>query len=161
MAWRLPYAQYRAQTGAGNRRTFHKLVKSGTVPGVLAYVDGEPVGWCSIAPREEFHFLSRSRVLRPVDEEQVWSVSCFFVERKHRQQGVTVPLLEAAVDLARKKGARIVEGYPVDSGEKLPGAFVWTGVPKTFLRAGFKEVARRSATRPVMRKVVVARGKKS
>ena len=110
MAWRLPYAQYREQTGAGNRRTFHKLVKSGTVPGVLAYVDGKPAGWCSIAPREEFHFLSRSRVLRPVDEERVWSVSCFFVERSHRRQGVTVPLLKAALDLARKKGARIVEG---------------------------------------------------
>jgi GNAT superfamily N-acetyltransferase len=159
MAWRLPYAQYRAQTGAGNRRTFHKLVKSGVTPGVLAYVDGKPAGWCSIAPREQFHFLSRSRVLRPVDEERVWSVSCFFVDRKYRKQGVTVPLLEAAVELARKKGARIVEGYPVDSEETLPGAFVWTGVPKTFLRAGFKEVARRSASRPVMRQSVAGRAK--
>ncbi|MGH9509609.1 MAG: GNAT family N-acetyltransferase [Terriglobales bacterium] len=155
MAWRLPYSQYRAQTGAGNRRTFRKLVHSGSAPGVIASVDGKPVGWCSIAPREDFHFLSRSRVLRPVDEERVWSVSCFFVDRKYRKQGITVPLLQAAVELARRKGARIIEGYPVDPQKgKLPGAFMWTGVPKTFRRAGFKEVARRSATRPVMRKRV-------
>ena len=155
MAWRLPYAQYQAQKGAGNRRTLRKLVKSGGSPGVMAYVDGKPAGWCSIAPREQFAFLSRSRVLRPVDDERVWSVSCFFVARPCRRQDVTLPLLKAAVELARRKGARIVEGYPVDPQQgRLPGAFLWTGVPKTFLRAGFKEVARRSVTRPVMRKVV-------
>ncbi|MGH9601317.1 MAG: GNAT family N-acetyltransferase [Terriglobales bacterium] len=155
MAWRLPYSQYRAQTGAGNRGSLRKLVKSGSTPGVLAYVNGQPAGWCSIAPRQEFQFLSRSRVLRPVDEERVWSVSCFFVGRQYRRSAITVPLLQAAVELARRKGARIIEGYPVDPQKgKLPGAFLWTGVPKTFLRAGFKEVARRSKTRPVMRKRV-------
>lgn len=152
MAWRLPYSQYQAKKGSGNRERLRKLVKSGGSPGVLAYVDGKPAGWCSIAPREEFAFLSRSRVLSPVDAEPVWSVSCFFVARQYRRQGVTVPLLKAAVELARKKGAHIVEGYPVDPQHgKLPGAFMWTGVPKTFSRAGFKEVARRSPTRPVMR----------
>ena len=155
MAWRLPHAQYQAQKGADNRRTLRKLVKSGGSPGVMAYVDGKPAGWCSIAPREQFAFLSRSRVLRPVDDERVWSVSCFFVARPYRQQGVTLPLLKAAVELARRKGARIVEGYPVDPRHgKLPGAFLWTGLPKTFLRAGFKEVARRSPTRPLMRYAV-------
>ncbi len=162
MAWRLPYSQYRVQAGAGNRRTFRKLVKSGCVPGVLAYVDGKPAGWCSVAPREDFPFLARSRVLAALDAEPVWSVSCFFIARQYRRQGVTVPLLKAAVELAREQGARIVEGYPVDPKKgKLPGAFMWTGVPKTFLRAGFKEVARRSATRPVMRKRVPSRGRKS
>ena len=155
MAWRLPHAQYQAQKGAGNRRTLRKLVKSGSAPGVLAYVDGKPAGWCSIAPREEFPFLSRSRVLSLVDEEPVWSVSCFFIARQYRKQGLAMPLLKAAVELARRKGARIVEGYPVDPQKgPLPGAFMWTGVPKTFVRAGFKEVARRSATRLVMRKII-------
>ncbi len=155
MAWRLPYAQYQARKGAGNRRTLRRRVQSGDAPGVLAYVDGKPAGWCSIGPREEFAFLSRSRVLSPVDAEPVWSVSCFFIARQHRRTGITVPLLKAAVELARKKGARMVEGYPVDPPHgKLPGTFMWTGVPKTFLRAGFKEVARRSETRPVMRKKV-------
>lgn len=162
MAWRLPYSQYRAQTGEGNRRTFRKLVKSGVAPGVLAYVEGKPVGWCSIAPREEFAFLSRSRVLSPVDDARVWSVSCFFIARQYRRQGVAVPLLKAALELARKKGARIVEGYPVDAQNgRLPGAFVWTGVPGIFQRAGFKEVARRSPTRPVMRMSLASRAKKS
>ena len=155
MAWRLPHAQYQAQKGAGNRRLLRRQVKSGSVPGVLAYVDGKPAGWCSIAPREEFAFLSRSRVLSPVDGERVWSVSCFFIARPYRRQGVTVPLLKAAVEMARRNGARVVEGYPVDPQHgKLPGAFLWTGVPKTFLRAGFKEVARRSKTRPVVQKRV-------
>jgi len=155
MAWRLPYAQYQTHKGAGNRRLLRRRVKSGSAPGVLAYVDGKPAGWCSIAPREEFTFLSRSRVLRPVDGERVWSVSCFFVARQYRRKGVTVPLLKAAVELASSQGARMVEGYPVDPQHgKLPGAFMWTGVPKTFLRAGFKEVARRSESRPVMRKRV-------
>lgn len=155
MAWRLPYAQYQARKGAGNRRLLRRRVQAGSPPGVLAYVDGKPAGWCSIAPREEFTFLSRSRVLSPVDTEAVWSVSCFFIARQYRRMGITVPLLRAAVELARKQGARIVEGYPVDPHHgKLPGAFMWTGVPKTFLHTGFKEVARRSKTRPVMRKRV-------
>ena len=161
MAWRLPYGQYLALKGAGNRRRLRQRVKSGNAPGVLAYVDGKLAGWCSIGPREEFTFLSRSRVLSPVDSEAVWSVSCFFIARQYRSQGITVPLLKAAVEMARKQGARVVEGYPVDPQHgKLPGAFMWTGVPKTFLRAGFIEVARRSETRPVMRRKVQGKSQK-
>ncbi len=155
MAWRLPHSEHQARKGAGNRRMLRRRVQTGSPPGVLAYVDGKPAGWCSIAPREEFVFLTRSRVLSPVDAAAVWSVSCFFIARPYRQRGLTVPLLKAAVELARKKGARVVEGYPVDPQQgQLPAAFMWTGVPKTFLRAGFQEVTRRSETRPVMRKRV-------
>ena len=152
MYWRLPRTQYEEQHGELNRRNMKALVDSGNIPGILAYSDGEPVGWCSIAPREEFTTLSRSRVLKPVDDQPVWSVVCFFVARGQRHKGLTVQLLKAAVEYARANGARIIEGYPVEPKEgKSPDVFVYTGLFSAFKQAGFSEVLRRSETRPIMR----------
>lgn len=152
MTWRLSRSQFEEQKGPGNKRAFRKIVASGHPPGVLAYAGKQPVGWCAVAPREVYPALGRSRVLGPVDEQPVWSVSCFFVAREFRGQGVTVPLLQAAVKFARSQGAKIVEGYPQDLGQgTLPAAFVWTGLLPTFTAAGFKEVARRSPKRPIVR----------
>ncbi len=106
MYWRLTRTQYEDQHGEYNRRNIKALVESGNIPGILAYSDGEPVGWCSIAPRDEFPTLGRSRILKPVDDQPVWSVVCFFVARGQRQQGLTVQLLKAAIEYARSKGAR-------------------------------------------------------
>jgi GNAT superfamily N-acetyltransferase len=82
----------------------------------------------------------------------VWSISCLFILRPYRRQGVSARLLKAVVEFARKRKARIVEGYPTDpySGN-MPDAFAWTGIPSAFRKAGFKEVMRRSKTRPIMR----------
>ncbi|NJD60605.1 MAG: GNAT family N-acetyltransferase [Anaerolineales bacterium] len=152
MYWRLSRQQFSAQQGEVNRQELKSLVASGKNPGLLAYVEDEPIGWCSIAPRDEFPVLARSRILKPVDDLPVWSVVCFFVNRTHRRQGLTVLLLKAAVDYAARGGASIVEGYPVDPKEgKAPDVFVYTGLYSTFQQAGFTEVARRSATRPIMR----------
>ena len=152
MYWRLTRTQYDEQQGELNRRNIKALVDSGTIPGILAYVDDEPVGWCSIAPRQEFATLARSRILKPVDEQPVWSVVCFFVTRKYRRQGLTIQLLNAAVEYAASKGATIIEGYPVEPKEgKAPDVFVFTGLSSAFKQAGFKEVLRRSETRPIMR----------
>jgi len=152
MYWRLPRTQYEEQHGELNRRNMKALVDSGNIPGILAYSDGEPVGWCSVAPREEFATLSRSRVLKPVDDQPVWSVVCFFVARGQRHKGLTVQLLKAAVEYARANGARIIEGYPVEPKEgKSPDVFVYTGLFSAFKQAGFSEVLRRSETRPIMR----------
>ena len=151
MTWRLSRSQYVAQKGALNRRSFRKIVESGA-PGILAYLDGEPVGWCAIAPRQQYPVLERSRVLKPVDEQAVWSITCLFVIKALRRQGVSVALLKAARDFARQRGAGIVEGYPVEPyTQEMPAAFAWTGLPSAFRKAGFKEVARRSRTRPIMR----------
>jgi GNAT superfamily N-acetyltransferase len=96
--------------------------------------------------------LSRSRVLKPVDDQPVWSVVCFFVARSQRHKGLTVKLLKAAVEYARANGARIIEGYPVEPKEgKSPDVFVYTGLFSAFKQAGFSEVLRRSETRPIMR----------
>ena len=130
-----------------------KLVDARTVPGLLAYVDGHPVGWCSVAPRSEFGRVERSPITKPVDEEEdVWSIVCFYIDRHHRGSGVGSALLESAVERARKKGARVVEGYPIDSSvRKVPNAEGYVGFQSMFEAAGFEEVARRSRSRPVMR----------
>jgi GNAT superfamily N-acetyltransferase len=152
MYWRLSRSQYEQQTGELNRQNFKALVDTGNIPGILAYSEGQPVGWCSIAPRHEFPTLQRSRILKPVDEQPVWSVVCFFITRGMRRKGLTVELLKAAVKYAQSKGATIVEGYPVEprSG-KSPDVFVYTGLLSAFKQAGFTEVLRRSETRPIMR----------
>ena len=152
MAWRLPNKEWEAAKGARNKRAFKKLITSGKKPGVIAYLGREPIGWCAVAPRSEYVKLERSRVLKPVDDKPVWSVSCLFILRPYRRQGVSARLLKAAVELAGKRGARIVEGYPViPYSTKAPDVFLWTGTPKAFGKAGFKEVHRHSKTRPIMR----------
>ena len=101
MWWRLPRAQWREQKGDGNKTAIRKIVKTGEVPGLLAYADGEPVGWCAIGPREAYPRLATSRTLKPLDDQRVWSVTCFFVARARRRRGVTVELLKAATEFAR------------------------------------------------------------
>jgi GNAT superfamily N-acetyltransferase len=155
MAWRLPHSKWAQQKGTRNRNALRKIVNSGPPPGVLAYAGKKPIGWCALAPREQYVALGRSRVLAPLDAQPVWSISCFFVEKSFRKRGVSVVLLKAAVAFAKKRGAKILEGYPYDySAGKMPDVFVWTGLPGTFLKAGFSEAARRSSTRPILRRVL-------
>jgi len=155
MVWRLSRKQWTAGKGAGNRRALRKIVLSGGRPGVIAYLEGRPVGWCAVAPRRDYVALTRSRVLAPVDDKPVWSVSCLFVRKEFRRRGLSSRLLRAAVDLAARGGARIVEGYPYrPTMDRTPDPFLWTGVPSAYLEAGFREVARRSKTRPIMRRTI-------
>lgn len=152
MWWRVPRKQWGSQSGDGNRRAMKRIVDSGEVPGLLAYAGREPVGWCSIAPRRVFSVLERSRTLRPLDEQPVWSVVCFFVARPYRRKGVTRALLEAGLEYARKRGAPAVEGYPIEPSAKYPDAYAFTGIASSFRRAGFEEAARPSRTRRIMRR---------
>lgn len=155
MVWRRRRAEWERGKGSGNRAAFQRVVRKGPPPGILAYDDGQPVGWCAVAPREAYVQLARSRVLKPIDAEPVWSVSCIFVMRAYRRRGVSVALLRAAGEFAASRGARIVEGYPVEpySG-KMPDAFAWTGTVAAFRAAGYEEAARGSAKRPIMRRRV-------
>lgn len=153
MFWRLSRKAWEAGKGEGNRRALRKLVRAGAEPGILAYRGAEPIGWCALAPRAEYPALARSRVLEPVDDHPVWSVACLFVARPHRRRGVSARLLEAAVAHAEKHGGKIVEGYPtIPASDPAPDTFLWTGTARAFARAGFREVARRSRTRPIMRR---------
>jgi GNAT superfamily N-acetyltransferase len=159
MAWRLPPKIWRAGKGAGNRRALRRLVGRGPAPGVLAYHEGEPAGWCSFGPRASFPTLARSRVLAPVDGRDVWSVSCFFVARPFRRRGLSAALLAAAATHAARLGARVLEGYPQElQMEKMPDVFAWTGIASAFRRAGFVEAARRSPLRPIMRRELTTPG---
>lgn len=152
MWWRLSRSQFNKQKGEGNRKAMKKIVDSGEVPGLLAYVDGKPVGWCSVALRERFILLERSRILKRVDEKPVWSVVCFFVAKPFRRNGVTVKLLKVAIEYAKRNGAKILEGYPVEPKKaKMPDLFAYHGLASAFRKAGFVEVLRRSETRPIMR----------
>ena len=157
MAWRRPKAEWERGKGAGNRAAFRRLVRRGPPPGILGYVGGEPVAWCAVAPREAYVQLERSRVLKRIDAEPVWSVSCLFVARGWRRRGVSVAMLRAAGAFAAAHGARVVEGYPVEPRSAgMPDVFAWTGTAAAFRAAGYEEVARRSATRPMMRRAVAA-----
>ena len=152
MWFRIRRAEFDQQKGEGNRLCMRDIVATGEVPGLMAYHEGQPVAWCSVAPRESFPVLDRSRVLKRVDDRPVWSVVCFFVEKNHRRMGLSVEMLRGAVDYARSQGAKIVEGYPVEPKRgQTADVFAFTGLPATFLQVGFVEVLRRSETRPIMR----------
>jgi len=145
-------AEFNNDKGDGNRRELKRLVGAGGPVGVLAYAGGEAVGWCAVAPRADYVRLAGSKILAPVDDRPVWAIPCQFVARAHRGRGLTVALILAAARFAHSRGAAVVEGYPVDTkGAKQPAAFVWWGVARAFEQAGFREVARRSASRPIMR----------
>jgi GNAT superfamily N-acetyltransferase len=152
MWWRLTRSEFSQKQYDGNKRAIRKIIATGQEPGILAYIGGEPIGWCAVAPREAYPTLERSRNLKSVDDEAVWSVTCFYMARGYRKQGITRPLLAAAVRFAQAQGARIVEGYPIDNqGRKKDSVSVFTGLASTFTQAGFVEVVRRAPTRPVMR----------
>jgi GNAT superfamily N-acetyltransferase len=158
MYWRLPRKQFTTHKGEGNKRAFQQLVESGEIVGVLAYAEGQPVGWCAIAPRERYPVLERSRILKRVDAVPVWSVVCFFVSKAFRGQRITTTLLRAAIDYAKQRGAGVIEGYPIEpKNPRMPDVFAWTGLASAFRQAGFVEVLRRSETRPIMRYVVEGR----
>ena len=139
------------------RCSLKALVEAGTVPGLLGYRDGEPVGWISFGPREEFARLQRSPVMKPVDDKPVWSVVCFYTAKRARGQRISEALLAGAIDYARSCGARLIEAYPVDRAKRSADDSMWFGCKAMYDRAGFAEVARRKPMRPVVRKALRAR----
>ncbi len=125
-----------------NRQLLRSQVEGGDfAPGVLAYVDGEPVGWCGLGPREAMPRLMHSRTIPRVDDTPVWSIGCFVVRPGHRRRGVTRSLLAGAIDYARSMGAVCVEGYPIDpEGARVSTSFGFVGFASTFEAAGFRRV---------------------
>jgi GNAT superfamily N-acetyltransferase len=154
MYWKLRGKAFEEAAGSDTRQMQKAIVDSKVVPGLLAYADGYPVGWVAVEPRSAYPKLAHSRVLKAVDNEDVWSITCFFVEKKHRRKGVTIELLKAAVEYVKSRGGKIVEGYPIDVHKKQPDAFVYTGTSSAFRQAGFVEVARHAPTRPIFRYVI-------
>jgi GNAT superfamily N-acetyltransferase len=157
MWWRIPRSEYERSKGDGNKARLEELVSGGTVPGILGYADDEPVAWCALEPRDAYPVLDRSRVLKRVDDSPVWSVTCFFIAKTHRDRGLGTAMLRSAVAHAAEHGAEVVEGYPVDPvKDRMPTVFAHTGFVEMFRAAGFEEVERRSPTRPIMRYAIGA-----
>ena len=141
-----------AEAGVDNKAQLCDLVESGVQPGLVGYVDGRPAGWISLGPREDYLKLRRSPVMKPVDDEEVWSVVCTYVAKELRGRGVQHRLLAAAIDFARANGVRLLEAYPVDKPQRSHDDFMFFGSRSLYERAGFTEVVRRSPTRVVMRR---------
>jgi GNAT superfamily N-acetyltransferase len=148
MYWRIGTA-YRKVPRAQNKDAFRRVVQRGPPPGLLAFDGKLAVGWCQLTPRDALPFIDRVWRLKRVDDVPVWSVSCLYVRKGYRRQGVTSALIAAAVKAARRAKAPALEAYPFDA--KLSPSATGTGYASTFARAGFKVVARRVPPRPIMR----------
>lgn len=148
MRWRMASGEYRKSTKELRARRLQTMIQENQPVGVLAYAGNEPIGWCSIAPRESYQALERYKALPRIDAANVWSVVCFFVDRHFRRRQITLGLLKAGIDYARSAGAQIVEGYPVEPGS---GLYTYMGSPATFRAAGFRDVTPDGQQRRIVR----------
>ena len=152
MWWRLTRKVFEQQQGEGNRRAMQTIVASGRVPGILGYWSGRPLAWCSVAPRDEFPSLNRSPVLKRIDDQPVWSLVCFYIDRDARRAGLMRALIRKAIEHVRLKGGKIVEAYPsVVKSNKAPPTTSFMGTPEVFRKAGFVECAAPSSVKRIMR----------
>ena len=149
---RLPGPVYRRSRGETNRESFRALLRAGQVHAVLAFVAGEPAGWCSFGPRATFPRLATTRALQHAWRSDTWSIVCFFIPTRFRGIGVAKALAAAATKEAFRLGAREVEGYPVEppaGGKPVPALAAWTGVPNVFAANGFRRIPRPRGARPI------------
>lgn len=152
MYFRLPHREFKANCGDQNRTALHQTVVSGSPVGMLAYAEELPVGWCAVAPRSVYTKLATSRYYKSVDDLPVWSITCFFIRKGYRRQGLTRFLAQQAVEFALSQGAVAVEAYPlVAEKEHVPDSSAYTGFSDVFSDLGFVIVADRSGKHPIMR----------
>lgn len=155
MFWRISRSEFSRNQGEGNKQALRKIVAEGRVPGLLAYTGQKPVGWISVAPRDEFASLNRSPVLRRLDDKPVWSVVCLFVARDRRGQGLPQALIQAAIDYVAQQGGKMLEAYPtVPDDRELAPVSSYMGIPTMFERAGFVQCASPSKSKAIMRYVI-------
>jgi GNAT superfamily N-acetyltransferase len=156
--WRQSASGYRALGPGGGRRALHRQIAQTTAPGVIAYIDGEPVGWCGFGPRSRMERLVRSRTIPAVDDVAVWSIVCFNVRVGYRRRGVARALLDGAVAYAREHGAPAVEAYPIDpGGRRADTAFGYVGFLGMFEAAGFRQVVETAARSDRLPRILVRR----
>lgn len=148
--WILRSRDWEAAPAQDRRSLLESLVASGAEPGLLAYLDDEPIGWCAVGPRQRYARMmsTRSPVYRPLDDEPSWVINCFFIAPPHRRRGVAGTLLREAVAFAFSNGAERIEAYPRD--DACSAAELYVGSLAMFRDAGFREVARMRG-RPVVR----------
>jgi GNAT superfamily N-acetyltransferase len=142
MAWRMSSSELKNNDSASRKKFIHERVSDGIPIGLLAYANGEPVAWCSVAPRETFNKLGGDEQL-----ERVWSITCFFVKRTFRDQGMVSFLIDAAKQYARQNGAKYLEAYPVDPDSP---SYRHMGFKPSFEKANFSFVKKAGTRRNVM-----------
>jgi ribosomal protein S18 acetylase RimI-like enzyme len=150
MYWRIG-PQYRKRPREKNKRAFQQIVNQGPPPGLLAFDGERPVGWCQLTSRQDLSWLNHKRTLGAVDDMPVWSISCFYIRCAYRGKGIMSALIRASLKAAKRAKAGAVEAYPVDTSQPGSTLNVFTGTASAFRRLGFKTVALREPSRPVMR----------
>jgi len=153
MYYRLNKSDFReGKFDEGNKLAMKEIVWEGNPTGILGFYEGQAIAWCAFAPREDFGRLQKSHVHKRIDDEMVWSIPCFFIDKNFRRNGVSVELLNGVIGYAKANGIKILEAYPaIPTQEKLPDSFAWIGLFKSFERAGFEIVDRTSKSRPMVR----------
>lgn len=152
MYWRMSPAAWKLKDDPElNCEAFRDIVLAGEPTGLLAYAGDDPVGWVALAPRGAYPRVLASTAIRPLDDEPAWVITCFFVARRARRQGVSTALIDAAAAHAASEGARILEAYPQDPGEGKRMAS-YRGTLAMFQEAGFVEIARRQQRYPIVRR---------
>ena len=146
LTYRVTSAEFSALRGEDRPNRLKGFFEGDAAPGVVAYVEGEPAGWCAFGPRTEMGRLQRSRTIQRLDDLPVWSVVCFVVAAKHRRRGIAARMLGEAVAYARAQGVPALEAYPIDNkGAKISGAFAYVGTVSLFESAGFAKIAETSS----------------
>lgn len=153
--WMLRGTDFERATAAQRRDMLRDDLEAATPSALVAYVDGAAAGWVKVSARPDQPRLARTRAFQqspePFTDPSVWAITCFVVRREFRGAGVAKRLLEAAVDHARAHGARVIEGYPVDTSvKKTSSNDLFHGALSSFLDAGFSEVARPAPARPIV-----------
>ena len=150
MYWRIG-PEYHKRPRDKNKSALRRIVKQGPPPGLLGF-DGElGVGWCQLTPRQDLRWLNRKPALEAIDDTPVWSISCFYVRRGYRRKGVMTSLVREALKTAKRANVPAVEAYPVDTTRPGSTSNVFTGTASAFRRLGFRTIARRQPSRPIMR----------
>ncbi|HET6558920.1 MAG TPA: GNAT family N-acetyltransferase [Prolixibacteraceae bacterium] len=153
MYYRLSKTEFlEGKAEGGNKDAMHTLVMEGKPIGILAFYEGQPIAWCAFAPREHFIKLEKSRVHKRIDDQPVWSIPCFFIDKAFRRQGISVQLLKGLINYAKENNIPVIEAYPtIPTTPHIPDSFAWIGLYKSFERAGFEIVDRTSKNRPMVR----------
>jgi GNAT superfamily N-acetyltransferase len=155
-AWRGPAAAYGLPTGGSNRETLRVQLAFDVPPGFIAYLDGEPAGWCGVSVRTETPRLQRSRTIPAIDDLPVWSIGCFRIRVGYRRRGVARALLAHVVEAAREAGAPGVEAYPIDpGGRRADTGFAFVGIASMFDAAGFRRVLETGARSAGLPRILV------
>jgi GNAT superfamily N-acetyltransferase len=152
MYFRLPYKTFQENKPDGNKKMMKNLVNKGMPQGLIASMNNDPVGWIAMAPREDYMKIENSRAFKRIDEQPVWSITCFFVKKEYRHKGLSQYLIKGAVDFAKKKKIKILEAYPaIPYADKVPHPFLWVGILSSFIRNGFTIVRQQSKSRAMVR----------